>query len=193
MNARVGAAIGAVVALIALVVLLLVSGGSEAPSAFGDPGGDVTVADGPKPPADTTTADILQANVSRNGDDIEFRATMDAPIPKSVRDGSLSWRWDVYVDGASAWIVSAGVNVQRSASLTSTQSDYGTGTIDDSLPGELEIRGNNLLITLRPAEIPDWPSDFTWTLGTTLDGDQGDPQSALASDMAPDEGRGRVE
>ena len=193
MSRRAVAIAGAAVALVALVIVLLVSGGAEVPNDFDDPAGDVTLSNGPKAPADTTTADVTRAEVARAGDDVVFRATMGAPIPKRVEDGSLSWRWDVYVGDSSAWIVSANVDVESSASITSTQSNYGSGTFDDTLPGDLSIDGNELALTIRPADIPGWPDEFSWTLGTSLDGDQGDPESALASDTTPDDGRGRLE
>jgi hypothetical protein len=192
-NKRTGLIVGIAVVAVAVVVVLLVSGGSEAPSAFDDDAGDVSVAEGPKAPEDTAAADIVDAQVTRDGERLVFTATMDDEIPERVQDGSLSWRWDLYVNGTGEWIVSATVDVESSASITSTQSDYGAGTFDDSLPGSFEIDGDTLTLTLRPDDIPDFPADFTWSLGTSLDGDQGDPESALATDKAPDEGRGRLE
>jgi hypothetical protein len=191
-NARAIVIAGSVLAAIAVIIVLLVSGGAETPNAFDDSVGDVSITNGPKPPEDTAVADIIEAEVARDGDDIVFRATMDAAIPKRVDDGSLSWRWDVYIDGTSAWIVSATVDVERSASITATQSNYGAGTYDDTLPGELSIEGDELTLTIRPGDIPDWPADFSWSLATSLDGDQGDPESALGTDVAPNEGRGRL-
>jgi hypothetical protein len=190
---RAVAIIGAVVVVIVAIVILLVSGGSEAPSTFDDATGDVSLGDGSKPPTDTAIADIAAAEVTRSDGNIVFKATMDEAIPKQVKGGSLSWRWDLYVNGTSEWIVSANVDVQSSASITATQSNYGAGTFDDTLPGDFDIDGDTLTVTLRPADIPDWPPDFTWSLGTSLDGNQGDPESALAIDKAPDEGRGRLE
>ena len=193
MNARAVAIAGGALALITVMIVLLVSGGASAPGDLDDARGDVTVAEGPKPPQDSSLADIVGAEVARDGDSLVFRATMDAEIPDKVADGSLSWRWDLYVNQTPAWIVSATVDVESSASVTATQSDYGSGTYDDTLPGELELSGRTLELTIRPGKIPDFPSDFAWTLGTTLDGARGDPESALATDAAPDEGRGRLE
>ncbi len=44
-----------------------------------------------------------------------------------------------------------------------------------------------------PKKLEDWPEDFEWVLGTMLDGAQGNPRSALATDTAPNEGRGLVD
>jgi hypothetical protein len=192
-NKRVAAIAGVAIAIVAAVVLLLVSGGAEAPSTFDDTAGDVSLGNGSKPPEDTAPADIVDAEVARDGDNLVFTATMAASIPERVKDGSLSWRWDLYVGDTSEWIVSANVDAETSASVTATQSNYGSGTFDDTLPGHLEVEGDTLTLTLRPVDIPEFPSEFTWGLGTTLDGDQGDPESALATDKAPDEGRGRLE
>lgn len=193
MNARAVAIAGAALALVTVMIVLLVSGGASPPGDLDDAPGDVVVAEGPEPPLDTSLADIVGAKVTRDGDSLVFRATMDAEIPDKVANGSLSWRWDLYVNETPAWIVSATVDVESSASVTATQSDYGAGTFDHTLPGELELNDRTLELRIKPAEIPDFPSDFAWTLGTTLDGERGDPDSALASDAAPDEGRGRLE
>jgi hypothetical protein len=179
--------------LIGAVVVLLVTGGAEAPADFADPTGDVTVGDGPKPPTETALADIVKAEVLHDGNDIVFRAEMNADIPQRVKGESMSWRWDVLVSGTSAWIVSANLDIGPNASVTSTQSNYGSSTFDDTLPGDLDFDGRTITITLRPAEIDDFPTDFDWKLGTSLDGDQGSPSSALATDTAPDQGQGRLQ
>jgi hypothetical protein len=177
---RVAALVAGVVLIVVVLIVLLVSGGTDAPSKFHDPSGDVAIADGDHPPRDTTLADVVEADVSRDGDELVFRAVMSDDIPARVQNGSLAWRWDVYVGGTGAWILSADLDVGANASLTSTETNYGSGTIDDTLPGDIEVDGKT------------FPDDFTWTLGTTLDGDRGNPTSALATDTAPDEGRGRL-
>ena len=193
MNRRAAAlAAGGVVVVVAVLIVLLVSGGTEAPSTFDDATGDVAVAEGANPPSDPALADVVTADVARDADELVFRAEMASDIPPRVADGSLAWRWDVYVGGTGAWILSADLDVGANASLTSTQTNYGSGTIDDSLPGSIEIDGKTLTVTIRPGDVDAFPDDFTWTLGTTLDGDRGNAASALATDTVPDEGRGRL-
>jgi hypothetical protein len=192
-NGRALALIGGVVAVIAAAVVLLVSGGAEPPSNFDDPTGDVSVAEGSKPPDDTALADIVKADVVRDGDDLVFQATMNADVPQRVKGGAMSWRWDVFVNGTSEWIVSANLDIGPNASLTSTQTNYGSSTFDKTLPGDLDIDGRTLTVTFRPGEVDGFPDDFTWSLGTSLDGAQGDAESALATDTAPDQGQGKLE
>lgn len=200
MNGRVAIAIGIVVALIAGTILLLASGGpvepgdSPQPDAVGEAVGDVVVAEGPEPPGETELADIVDADVTERGSTLVFRAQMATQIPPRVKGGGMSWRWDIYEGGPTGtWILSANLDIGPNASLTSTQSNYGSGTFDDSLPGELSIRGDTITITLRPKKVTDFPADFEWVLGTSLDGAQGNPRSALATDTSPDEGRGPLE
>ena len=192
MKRRALAVVAGGVLLVAALIALLVSGGDPAPGTFDDPPGDVVVADGPNPPSDPTLADVVKADVSRDGDELVFHAEMSDDVPARVPNGSLAWRWDVYVGDTGAWILSADLDVGPNASLTSTQTNYGSGTVDDSLPGDIKIEGKSVTITLRPDEVEDFPDQFTWTLGTTLDGDRGNATSALATDTAPDEGRGRL-
>lgn len=183
----------AVVVVLAVVVTLLVSGGARSPSAFDDPRDDVALGDGPNAPDDTALADVVEANVTRDGNSLVFEARMAKDVPKHVPGGSLTWRWDLYVHGVSQWIVSADLDVGPNASLTSTQTNYGSSTFDDTLPGDLSIDGRTLTITLHPDDVKGFPETFDWTLGTTLDGDHGDPGSALATDLTPDQGRGKLE
>jgi hypothetical protein len=185
--------LGVAVVLVAVAIVLLVSGGAEAPSTFDDASGDVSIGNGTNPPKNPDLADVVSADVRREGDALVFHARMDRAIPKRVENGSLTWRWDVYENGTGTWILSADLDLGANASLASTQTDYGSGTIDDTLPGDIEVEGDSLTITVRPAEVDGFPSDFTWTLGTSLDGDRGNPTSAQASDAVPDQGRGRLE
>ena len=197
MNARAGLVIAAVLIVIAGALIVLNSG--EPTETSGSPAepveatGDVVVAEGPEPPPETELADIVEARVRRRGEAVVFRAEMGRSIPQRVKGGTMSWRWDVYEGGPTGtWILSADLNVGPTASLTSTQSNYGSSTFDDTLPGKMVLDGDALIITLRPGELEGWPDDFEWTLGTELDGEQGNPRSALATDMAPDGGRGTV-
>lgn len=193
MRARVAIALGVLLAVIVGTVILLNSGAPEAPSAFEDERDDVEVAEGPEPPSETELADIVDADVRRSGSSLVFRAQMSTDIPQRVKGGGMTWRWDIYEGETGTWILSANLDVGPAAFLTSTQSGYGSGTFDDSLPGKLSLEGDTITITLRPDEVEDWPDDFQWTLGTTLDGAQGNPRSALATDTSPNSGRGELE
>jgi hypothetical protein len=196
-NVRVAVVIGAVIVVIGGIVLLLASGDPSgdlgSPSEFADASGDVDVAEGPEPPPETELADIVDADVRTSGASVVFRAEMARDIPQRVKGGSMSWRWDIYEGDTGTWILSANLDTGPTAFLTSTQTNYGSSTFDDTLPGRLELDGNTLTITLRPDEVKRWPDDFQWTLGTELDGAQGNPRSALAKDAVPDQGRGELE
>lgn len=199
MSTRVAVALGALVALIAGIVILLASGGpvesgdASPESDSGEQTGDVVVAEGPEPPAETAVADIVEASVRKRGSTLVFRARMAERIPPRVKGGGMSWRWDIYEAGAGTWILSSNLDIGPVTSLTSTQSNYGSSTFDDTFPGTMVVEGKLLTITLRPEGLEDWPEDFEWVLGTQLDGAQGNPRSALATDTLPDEGRGTVE
>ena len=193
MRKRVAIALAVLVAVIAGFILLLASGAPEAPSEFDDERGDVTLDDGPEPPTETELADIIDATVRRRGATVVFSARMADDIPQRVKGGGMSWRWDLYEGATGTWIVSANLDVGPAAYLTSTQTNYGSSTFDDSLPGKLSLEGDTIAITIRPDEVEAWPDDFEWTLGTTLDGEQGNPRSGLATDIAPDSGRGQLE
>jgi hypothetical protein len=198
MNRRVAIGVGLVVLLVAGTIYLLASGGpvdsdgSPPTDTAEDPPNDQVVGEGPEPPAETALADIVEADVLRRGSTIVFRARMSADIPQRVKGGGMSWRWDIYEGPTGTWILSANLDVGPNASLTSTQTSYGTGTFDDTLPGKLSIEGDTISVTLRPDKVKGFPDDFEWSLGTMLDGAQGNPRSALATDSAPDDGRGSL-
>jgi hypothetical protein len=198
-KARVAIGIGALLALVAGIVILLASGGpidsddNGSVAEAGEPTGDVVVGEGQEPPSDTAVADILEAEVRRRPSSLLFRARMADRIPPRVKGGGMSWRWDIYEAGVGTWILSANLDIGPVTSLTSTQSNYGSSTFDDSFPGTMTVEGHQLKIVLRPKGLEDWPDDFEWSLGTQLDGAQGNPRSALATDTFPDEGRGTVE
>ncbi len=182
----------AIVGLIAAVVLVLATGGDPGVGS-GDGRGDVTITDGERAPENAELADIVGAVVRSQGADLVFEATMGESIPNRIRDGSLEFRWDISEAGTDTWIVSANVNLGPTAAVTSQRTDYGASTIDDSLPGSVEVDGATLLVTLQPEDIDGFPSDFTWRLKTTLDADRADPASAVATDSAPESGEGTIE
>jgi hypothetical protein len=190
-NKNLWVAIG-IVGAIAVVVLVLTTGGPPGggPS---DATGDVTVGEGDSAPTDTTLADIVAASVSKEGEDIVFEAKLGDDIPRRIPDGSLELRWDVSENGDDTWIVSANLNVGPTAALTSQKTNYGSSTIDDSMPGSIEIDGDTLVVVVKAAQVEGFPASFNWTLKSTLDADRADPSSSVATDVAPDSGLGKVE
>ena len=181
-----------IVGLIAIVVLILATGGPPG-TASGDQSGDVKVNEGAAPPQDTTLADVVGATVRRQGNDLVFEATLGQEIPDKIPNGSLELRWDVSEGGDDTWIVSANLNLGPTAAITSQKTSYGASTIDDSLPGSIEVDGDTLRVTVRAAEVDGFPTQFTWRLTTSLDADRADAASAIATDTAPDSGQGQVE
>jgi hypothetical protein len=185
------AVVAAVIAVcVAAVIALLVTGEAEPVQSFEDPAGDAAFEEGDNPPTDVTLADIRSAEVSSDGDEIVFEATLAGTIPKKVPGGSLGLRWEVFEGGDSTFLVTASLDAGPIASIIGEKNDYGASTLDEGLPGSLTIKGDTLTIRLEPDEIPDFPDRFAWSLQTSLDGDQGDPQSARAEDRAPDQGLG---
>ena len=189
---RKGFAIAAAVVTVAVaaIVVLLFTGGADPVPTFEDLSGDAQIEEGKNPPADTTLADILLATVSDDGDEIVFEAQLGATVPKKVPDGSFGLRWEIHEDGDSKFLVTASLDVGPTASVIGEQNGYGGSTLDESLPGSLEVDGDTIRIRLDPSEIPDFPDEFAWVLQSSLDGDQGDPKSARAEDRAPDSGFG---
>lgn len=181
----------AIVGAIVLVVVVLNVGGPD--GGPGDERDDVSVAQGENPPSDESVADIEQAVVRRNGDQIVFEVVMTDDIPKQVPDGSLEFRWDLSESGEKTWLVTANLSRQLTAAVISHDTGYGSSTIDDTMPGRVKADGKTLTLTLRSDGIRAFPSSFEWILTTTLDADLADPGSAVATDTAPNGGPGTLE
>lgn len=179
-----------VVAAVASVVVLLMTGEAGPVRTFEDPGGDAVVGEGAKPPADTALADIKTAEVSEDGGEIVFEVQLGAPVPDELPDGSFGLRWEIHEDGDSTFLITASLDVGPNASIVGQRNRYGASTLEESFPGSLEIEEDTITIRVDPGEIEDFPDEFAWLLKTSLDGDQGDPQSAQAEDQAPDSGLG---
>lgn len=192
MNAKQLGIVSAIVAVVlAAIVVLLVTGEAPRGQEAEDASGDVEVSEGEAAPSETGLADITAARVHEAGSQIVFEATMAAPIPKSLKDQTMEWRWEVSEGGTLTWLVTANVSVDEPvASVTAQQGGYGSSTIDGLLPGGIDYDGNTIRVRLDQPEIPDFPSQFTWHLKTTLDGDRADPASATAGDEAPPSGLG---
>ena len=179
-----------VLAAVASIVVLLFTGEAEPVRAFEDPTGDAIVEEGDKPPTDLTLADITSAEVREEDGQIVFEAKLGGEIPSKLQDGAFGLRWEVYEEGDSTFLVTADLDVGPNASIVAEQSNFGGSTLDESFPGSLEVSGDTISIRLDGGEVPDFPAEFAWLLQTSLDGDQGDPQSARAEDRAPDQGFG---
>lgn len=179
---------GTAVALLAIIVLLLITAGGGSDSAFDDPGGDVSLAEGSAAGGDLSLADILHAEVRpTEGGVVFFEARLAAAIPERLSDPDIDLRWEVTEDGEVTWLVFANLDFGPTAYVLSEKTNYGSSTIDQTLPGSVDVRGDTLVVRLRTSEMPDFPQSFEWHLETTLTGD------AIATDRAPDEGGGKLE
>lgn len=180
-----------VIAAVAAIVVLLMTGSAEPVRTFEDPGGDAVVGDGDKPPTDTTLADIKGAEVREEDGEIVFEARLGAPVPSKLPGGSFGLRWEIHEEGDSTFLITANLDVGPNASIVGEQTRYGASTFEESFPGSIEVTDDKILVRIDPGEIEDFPDEFAWLLKTTLDGDQGDPDSARAEDQAPDSGLGQ--
>ena len=180
--------LGVVIAAVAAVVVLLMTGSPEPVRTFEDPGGDAVVGEGDNPPSDTTLADIKTAEVREEDGNVVFEVKLGAPIPEELAGFGL--RWEIHEEGDSTFLITANLDVGPNASILGERTKYGASTLEDRFPGGLEVVGDSIVIRLDPGEIPKFPDEFAWLLKTSLDGDQGDPGSARAEDQAPDSGLG---
>lgn len=180
-------AIVIVFAVVVALVILLLTGGGSPESGGDDTGGDVVVDDGPQAPRQTDVADIQDASITVEGEELTFTAVMGADV-ETPEEGSSEWRWEIQEGGIQTWILSANVALQPTAHLIATQKDYSASTIDDSLPGGVSIEGNTVTVTLQVDDIEGFPGTFQWNLQTTLDASREAARSATARDRAPDEG-----
>ena len=172
--------------VLAAIVWLLVTAGEE-PSAD-DGSGDVRISDGPKPPADTALADVTSAGVTLEGTRVVFAATMADDIPASLDRGAMQWQWYVEENGQETWLVTASVDIERTASVVATQFDFAASTTNETLPGRIDVEGDTVEVTLELEGLDRFPRSFTWYLLTKLDGDRTKAPSAVAEDRVPDEG-----
>jgi hypothetical protein len=183
--------LGIIVALGAGVVWLLSSGGGGSGTSD-DPKGDVVVSKGPKAPKGKGLVDLRHGAITVEGGTASFEARVDAVVPEDVDEEAITYRWELIENGQVTWIISANVDVGRTASVLATQHDYRSSTIDDSLPGKLTVQAETVFIELETEDLEDFPSSFEWTLQTELDGDRTTAPSAVATDRIPDEGSLRV-
>jgi hypothetical protein len=188
MNTRAVVTFSAILVVVVVIIILLVTGGGGAVNADSDPDGDVAVSEGPNAPPDTAVADISSVEVSADQGAITFEAEMASDIPRRVKNGSLAWRWELYEEGQMTWLVTANVDLGPNASLVATQKDYSSSTIDDTLPGSIQVEGTTLRIRVRSNKVKGFPKTFDWLLKTSLDASRTKANSAVAEDVAPDSG-----
>lgn len=182
--------LGVVLAAVASIVVLLMTGTAEPVRTFEDPGGDARVGEGDNPPTDTTLADIKTAEVREEDGHIVFEAKLGATIPDELPDTSFGLRWEIHEDGDSTFLITANLDVGPNASIYGERTRFGASTLEENFPGSLEVTGDTISVRVDPDEVEEFPDEFAWLLKTSLDGDQGDPQSARAEDQAPDSGLG---
>ena len=186
-RARSAIVLGVIALVCGGLIWLFTSGGGQVGSAE-DPTGDVIVSKGPRPPKSEDLADLTTAEVTTTDGGLVFEGTVGRPVPESLESGVVTFRWELSENGRVTWILSASVTIEPTASLLAQEFDYQSSTIDKSLPGELELDGDTVRVTLETAEIERFPESFTWTLETELDGDRTKTGSATARDVIPDEG-----
>ena len=192
MNTKQLAIVSAIVfCVLAVIIVLLVTGGVSPAERARDAVGDVEVGEGPAAATETSLADIQLARVTLQDSQVVFQAEMGGRVPRSLKDQTMEWRWELLENGTSTWIVSANVSVgQPVASITAQQRNFAASTIDDTLRGSVDHTGNTIFVRINAAEIEGFPTRFSWRLKTTLDGDRADPGSALVTDEAPESGLG---
>lgn len=178
----------------ALVVVLLVTAGPEAPF---EPRGDLHYVRGSvkreHPAAGelaASVADIVDADIRMENDDLIFHAELAAPVPRRLAPSSLELRWQVTTGDNSEWTISATLVRELEAAIFSSSS-YGSGTVDGSMPGKVLSQGSTITIALDPFKLDDFPDTFEWRLFTLLRVFANEPDSDRVEDVAPDKGRKR--
>ncbi len=180
-----------VLVVIAGTVILLSTGGSAPVGAFEDAGGP-TLAPGDNAPTDGALADIVSAEVSGEGQEIVFQATLAEEIPNRIEEGSLDLRWDLAIDGQDTWIVAVDFDLGPVATVSSNVegNNYLATTSTETFPGGVEVSGDTVTVRLLADEVPEFPDEFTWVLQSRLDADPGDAASGTMEDRVPDVGSG---
>lgn len=192
MNTKQLAVVSAIVAcVLAVIIVLLVTGGVSPAERARDAIGDVETGEGADPAPDSSIADIQSARVTLQDSQIVFQAEMGGRVPRELEDQTMEWRWEIVESGTTTWVVSATVSVGRPvASVLEHETGFSASTIDDTLRGGVDSTGNTIFVRINQAEIEGFPNEFAWRLKTTLDGNRADPGSALITDEAPGSGLG---
>lgn len=183
--------VGIAVAIAAAFIVVLASGGDDDGA---DPTGDLRYVEGKQPrgatslPIAASIADIVEADVRRDGSGLVFDITTASTIPQILERSSLELRFDVSEGGRNTWIVSASVNVAATAAVVSQTTDYGSSTIDGTMPGSVEVSGEVITIRLEPQRIDNFPATFDWALSSKLIAFRDITGSTRVEDRFPDEG-----
>ncbi len=177
-----------VAVVVGAAVALVMEGRGGGEAGLDEERGDVSVEAGPQAPPGSELADLRSADVRADGSAIVFEAGSARDVPRGLKQGTMSWRWEIRDGDTVLWILSASLDVGPNATLFNPATDFGVNTIDGSFPGKVRRDGQSLIVRLKPREVEGFPREFEWVLTTTVDGSQGDPQSTVASDRAPDEG-----
>lgn len=126
----------AVLAAVAAIVFVLVTGGAT----LTDPPGDLDYIRGstartrqPSQQLAASMADIVSAQITARDDDYIFKAEVEGLIPQRFQEASLELRWDLRSDDGSTWTISAVLGRRLEASVTSSRG-FGAGTVDQTFP-----------------------------------------------------------
>lgn len=175
----------------ALAVLLLTSAGDDTPD---ETRGDLTYIEGSRTeprkdqePLVASIADLNSADVVAEEDALVFGATVAAPVPQPLKTSALEFRWDISGEDGASWTLSVAVAKESHASLFS-QGGYGSGTVDGTFPGELNINDRTIDVRLEAAGVEDFPEAFEWSVSTTLRAFRNETDSPRVEDRYPDKG-----
>lgn len=185
--------VGAALILLAGVLLfLLVTGGGDAPA---ETRGDLTYLEGTalgrapgKPQLAASIADLISADVvAGEAGTLIFTAEVAAPVPETLKRAALEFRWQLEGEDGAMWTLTVSVDTDSRVALFS-DGGYGSGTVDDTLPGQLTMADRKVEVRLDVTQIDEFPSTFEWNLATTLRAFRGEPDSPRVADWFPDDG-----
>lgn len=182
--------VGAVIALLVVgIVLLLATGGPEASA---ERRGDLSFIQGVTPKNRqggdlvASIADVTAAEIHKTDGGYEFMVETAAALPQKLKISALEFRWDIVGDDGVTWTLTATVDDDIQVALFSAEG-YGSGTVDQTFPGDIAIDDTTLMVTMRD-EVPGFPSTFDWSLATTLRAFRDETDSPRVEDRFPDEG-----
>ena len=176
--------------LVGAMVLVLTWGGLDAPS---EQRGDLNYLEGQahtkmqQGDLMASIADVIEADVRREGDLLTFRARTTAPLPQPLKISALQFRWDISSQDHGSWTVTAMVEKTTEATVFSS-TGFGVGTVDETLPGSVVVNDDTIEVIVDATEIPDFPRAFEWSLSTTLRAFRQEPDSPRVEDRYPDQG-----
>jgi hypothetical protein len=178
-------------AVIAVILVLFKLGEKDRPDSVTDTKGDVG-SDASAGESGVEEIDIVEAEVTRDGSSILFRARVASGLSATTKRRPVTFRWNLLEDGQETWFLVARLENKVVASLVSTETNYGASTNDDTLPGHVTVTDDRILVRISPDRIPDFPTTFDWELEAALFADPKQPSSPTATDRAPDSGFGHL-